>query len=130
MAPELTNTRAERVLAVRALSGRSPSSASARRRTGTFLVEGPQAVREAVRFAPERVRELFVSESAETRYPEIVLDSVTAGLRARTTSDEVARAMSPDAQGLVAVLEVTHVRLEDVLASTRPRLVAVLSRVR
>lgn len=130
MAPELTNTRAERVAAVRALSGRSPSSASARRRTGTFLVEGPQGVREAVRFAPERVRELFITETAAARYREIVDDALTAGVRLRTTSDEVSRAMSQDAQGVLAVLAVVPVRLEDVLAAGPPRLVAVLSRVR
>ncbi|MDQ2623966.1 MAG: RNA methyltransferase [Actinomycetota bacterium] len=130
MAPELTNPRAERVLAVRALSGRSPSSASTRRRTGTYLVEGPQAVREAVRFAPERVRELYFSESAAARYAEIVLDALERGLHARTTSDEVAKVMSPDAQGVLAVLETVPLRLPDVLASESPRLVAVLSRVR
>jgi len=130
MAPELTNTRAERVAAVRALSGRSPSSASARRRTGTYLVEGPQAVREAVRFAPEHVSELFVSEQAAARHAEIVLDALKAGLHARTTSEEVARAMSPDSQGVIAVLDAVPLRLADVLASATPRLVAVLSRVR
>jgi len=130
MAPELTNPRARRVMAVRALSGRSPSSASARRRTGTYLVEGPQAVREAVRFAPERVRELYLSESAAGRYTEIVLDSLKAGLQARTTSDEVAKVMSPDAQGVLAVLESVPLRLDDVLGSASARLVAVLSRVR
>ncbi len=130
MAPELTNPRAERVAAVRALSGRSPSSASARRRTGTFLVEGPQGVREAVRFAPERVRELFVSETAHARHPEIVEDALAAGLRVRTASDEVARVMSPDAQGVLAVRAIVPVRLEDALAASAPRLVALLARVR
>ena len=43
----LSNPRSDRVKAVRALSGRS-----VRERTGRFLVEGPQAVREAVRLAP------------------------------------------------------------------------------
>jgi rRNA methylases len=130
MAPELTNPRAERVASVRALSGRSPSSSSVRRRTGTFLVEGPQAVRELVRFAPARVRELYVAEQALSRYPEILADAERAGLRSRTTSEEVARAMSPDAQGVIAVATIVRLGLEEVLASLRPRLVAVLSRVR
>lgn len=43
-AEPLTHPRAERVRAVAALAGRP-----ARRRTGTFLVEGPQACREALR---------------------------------------------------------------------------------
>ena len=48
----LTNPRSDRVKAVRALSRRSVRS-----RTGEFLAEGPQAVREAVAFRPELVRE-------------------------------------------------------------------------
>ena len=43
-AEPMTHPRAERVRAVAVLAGRS-----ARRRTGTFLVEGPQACREALR---------------------------------------------------------------------------------
>ena len=43
-AEPMTHPRAERVRAVAALAGRS-----ARRRTDTFLVEGPQACREALR---------------------------------------------------------------------------------
>ena len=41
----LTNPRSDRVKAVRALSRRSVRS-----RTGRFLVEGPQSVREVVRW--------------------------------------------------------------------------------
>ena len=44
----MTNPRAERVRQVAALAGRP-----ARERSGRFLVEGPQAVREAVRVAGE-----------------------------------------------------------------------------
>lgn len=130
MAPELSNTRAERVAAVRALSGRSASSGTARRRTGTFLVEGPQGVREAVRFAAERVRELFMTEAAVSRYREIVDDALGSGVRLRTTSEEVSRVMSPDAQGVLAVLQISSTSLDEVLAAGQPRLVAILSRVR
>lgn len=130
MAPELSNPRAERVAAVRALSGRSASSGTARRRTGTFLVEGPQGVREAVRFAPERVRELFMTESAVSRYREIVDGALGSSVRLRTTSEEVSRVMSPDAQGVLAVLRIVPTSLDEVLAAGQPRLVAILSRVR
>ena len=68
--PELTNPRAERVKAVRALSGRSM-----RQRTGRFLVEGPQAVREVVRFAS--VHELYVTAGAADRYGEVISDAYT-----------------------------------------------------
>jgi len=71
--PALTNPRAERVKAVRALSGRS-----ARDRYGRFLVEGPQAVREAVRHAPDDVQDLYLSLASADRYPEIVGDAACA----------------------------------------------------
>ena len=66
-APELSNPRAERVSAVRALS-----SSSVRKRRGEMLVEGPQAVREALRFAPELGREFYFTPKAAERYPEIM----------------------------------------------------------
>jgi RNA methyltransferase, TrmH family len=123
-APQLTNPRAERVKAVRALSGRS-----VRLRSGRFLVEGPQSVREAVREAPERVRDLYVTPSAAERYAAIADDAAARGVRVHTATDEVLAAMSPDAQGLLAVAETHEPGLDAVLAG-RPRLVAVLARVR
>jgi len=121
-APELTNPRAERVKAVRALSGRS-----ARQRTGRFLAEGPQAVREAVRFAA--VRDVFVTAAAAERYGEIVAAARERGLHVHLAADDVVAAMSPDAQGVVAVVDQAAATLADVLA-TRPTLVAVFSNVR
>ena len=122
--PELTNIRAERVAAVRALSGRS-----ARSRAGAFLVEGPQGVREAVRFAAERVRELFVTLAAADRYSDVVDEARTNGVRVRTATPEVVATMSGDAQGILAVVRSAVVALDDVLASS-PRLVAVCVNVR
>src|SRR5690606_15322150 len=109
---------------VRALSGRS-----ARSRTGRFLVEGPQGVREAVLHAPRLVRDLYLTQAAADRYTEIVDAAHDAGITLRTGSDEVLDAMSPDAQGLVAVLDHPRASLEDV-AARDPRLVAVLLNVR
>jgi len=120
----MTNPRADRVKAVRALAGRS-----ARRRTGTFLVEGPQAVREAVAPGGPRVRDLYLTSDAAARYPEIVDAARGTGVHLRTGTSEVLDAMSPDAQGVVAVVDQTHGDLGDVLAA-RPRLVAVLAHVR
>ncbi|MCC2316214.1 TrmH family RNA methyltransferase [Cellulomonas xiejunii] len=120
----LTNPRADRVKAVRALAGRS-----VRRRSGTFLVEGPQAVREAVAPGGPRVHDVFVTPDAEVRYPEIVDAALVAGARVRTGTPEVLDAMSPDAQGVVAVVDLVQAVLAPVLAA-RPRLVAVLAHVR
>lgn len=121
-APELTNPRAERVKAVRSLSGRSM-----RARTGRFLVEGPQAVREVVRFAS--VHELYLTVAAADRYGEVVSDARERGIPVHLASDEVLTAMSPDAQGVVAVANVSSATLGDVLA-VRPTLVAILASVR
>ena len=122
--PELTNPRAERVASVRALSGRS-----ARTRTHRFVVEGPQGVREAVREAFGQIRDLYVTEAAATRYAEILQDASAHGVRMHLASSEVLEAMSPDAQGLLAVLDTGETTLRAVLASG-PRLVAVLAHVR
>jgi TrmH family RNA methyltransferase len=123
-APELTNPRAERVKAVRALSGRS-----VRQRHGWFLVEGPQAVREAVRYAAGQVKELYLTPDAAARYPEIAADALGAGLHLHMGTPEVLAAMSPDGQGLVAVLDAREVDLAAALAGP-PTLVAVLVEVR
>lgn len=122
--PELANPRAERVKAVRALAGRS-----VRQRTGRYLVEGPQSVREAIRFAAGQVREVYLTPAAAERYAEIVVDAQGAGLLVRLGTAEVLAAMSADAQGVVAVLERRLASLDEVLAAG-PRLVAVLANVR
>ncbi len=122
--PELANPRAERVKAVRALAGRS-----VRQRTGRYLVEGPQSVREAIRFAAGQVREVYLTPAAAERYAEIVVDAQGAGLPVRLGTAEVLAAMSADAQGVVAVLERRLASLDEVLAAG-PRLVAVLANVR
>ena len=51
---------------MRALSGRS-----VRQRAGRFVVEGPQAVREAV-LAGADVHDVYVTAESAQRYPEIV----------------------------------------------------------
>jgi len=123
----LSNAKAERIKQVRALSGRS-----ARSKTGRFLVEGPQAVREAVRFAPERIRDLYLTEDTAARFSEIVADAQSADLYIHVGTAAVLDAMSPDGQGVVAVMDNSGVSLDEVLdgSGTKPRLIAVLSNVR
>ena len=139
----LSNPRSDRVKAVARLSGRS-----ARLRMGRFVVEGPQAVREAVAHTvdgrsgvlgrgasfPGVVRELYVGHEAAQRYPEILASAATAGVHARPVTDEVLAVMLADGgtlspQGLVAVCDLVPVELAPVLRS-RPVLVSVLSQVR
>ena len=84
----LTNPRSDRVKSVRGLSRRSVRS-----RTGQFRAEGPQAVREAVRCAPDDVRDIYVTPEAADRHADVVaageerLDEVRAD-EARPTGDE------------------------------------------
>jgi TrmH family RNA methyltransferase len=138
--PPLTNPHADRVKAVRALATRA-----GRRRAGRYLVEGPQAVREVVRAAPHLVRDVYLTAESADRYAEIVADAQDAGLHVHLGEPEVLDAMSPDAQGVLAVADAPGGpaapagqplvgplgagALGAVLA-TRPTLVALLARVR
>lgn len=122
--PEImTNPRADRVRAVRALAGRS-----ARARHGQFLVEGPQGVREAVRLAAGQVRDVYLTVEASQRYPEVLDDAEAAGLHVHLAAPDVLSEMSPDAQGVLAVLRQRPVELAEVLAGAQ--LVACLEQVR
>lgn len=127
--PEVTlaNPRADRVKQVRALSGRP-----ARSRHGQFLVEGPQGVREAVRHAPGRVRDVYLTPATAERYGEIRTAAQDAGLYVHVATREVLEAMSPDAQGVLAVVRAHPYALDDALRApaAHPLLVAVLANVR
>ncbi len=122
----LTNARAERVAAVRALARRS-----IRERTGRFLVEGPQAVREAVTHRPDDLVELYATQAAAERHVEIIRAAHAAGVVVHEASEAVLSAMA-DAQapqGVLAVCRIVPVSLAEVLARD-PRLLVVLAQVR
>lgn len=129
--PVLSNPRSERIRAARRLAGRS-----ARVRAGAFLVEGPQAVREAVaghtgRGRPGAVRDLFATSDGVTRHPRILEQASDKGIVVRHCTDEVlaelAETRTP--QGLVAVCDLVGVPLQAALRHP-PRLVAMLASVR
>ncbi|MFW5470023.1 TrmH family RNA methyltransferase [Knoellia sp. CPCC 206435] len=122
----LTNIRSDRVRSVRSLSRRS-----VRERTGRFVVDGPQGVREAIRYAAERVDDLYVTSVALERHDVIVQSALEAGVRVHETDDAVLEAMSDteSPQGLLAVVETRTSTLDEVLASS-PRLVVLLTSVR
>ncbi len=124
----LTNPRADRVKAVRALSRRS-----ARQRAGEFVAEGPQAVREAVAFRPDLVRDVYVTADAAGRHDDLVAAALAADLRVHEVTDEVLAAMvdTESPQGVVAVCRVLDVPLPELLAGLPPdALVCVLTNVR
>jgi TrmH family RNA methyltransferase len=122
----LTNPRSDRVKAVRALSRRS-----VRQRSGQFLAEGPQAVREAVRHRAGDVRDVYVTAAAATRHTDIISAAGAAGLHVHEVSEQVLAAMGDTQapQGIAAVCRVVTASLDDVLAS-RPRLLVLMSNVR
>lgn len=147
-AEPMTHARAERVRAVAALAGRP-----ARRRTGTFLVEGPQACREALRAhlgegprAAARwwprgrvLTQVYVSAGLAERDPALaaLVERVAAGepgggerVLVREASDEVLTAMADavTGQGIVAVARIPEQPpLADALEGAA--LAAVLCRV-
>lgn len=122
----IDNPRSPRVRAVAKLAKRS-----ARAETGLFLVEGPQAVAEALAFHFEALVELYITRSAFDRYTDIVQAAVDAGLDVETVSDHVLEAMADTVtpQGVVATCR-TFAHTAASLMSSAPPLVAVLEEVR
>ena len=110
---------------------RGLSRRSVRRRTGRILVEGPQGVREAVRFAPERIRDLYVTADSAERYAEFVEPAREQGVFVHEASEEVLAAMcdADSPQGTAAVVDWSPAELSDVL-DDEPRLLVLLTHVR
>ena len=71
----IDNPRSPRVRAVAKLAKRH-----ARAETGVFLVEGPQAVEEALAFRPELLVDIFITRSARDRYSGLVQTAGERGL--------------------------------------------------
>ncbi|HEX4101294.1 MAG TPA: RNA methyltransferase [Pseudonocardiaceae bacterium] len=118
--PEAPYTeRTPRVVAARGLLRRRD-----RERAGRFLVEGSQAVREALRYGS--VLELFLTERAATRHPEL---RAAPGTRVSLITERAAAGLSETAtpQGIVAVCATLGQPAADALHGTR--LVAVLAAV-
>ncbi len=101
----LDNPHAERVRRVAALAGRS-----ARSRADQILVEGPQAVRELVVHRGGDIVDVYLTEAAAHRYPEIEQSARQATRWLHLVSEDVAHAMSGEAQGVVAVARFSAIR--------------------
>lgn len=102
--------RTPRVAAARKLLRRA-----GRDRAGRFLVEGAQAVREAL--AHGRVHELFVTGSAADRHPELVEAARDRGAHVLPVTEKAAAGLSETVtpQGLVAVCDLLDVPLATAL---------------
>lgn len=101
-----------------------------RERGRSFLAEGPQAVREALR-TPGVVTELFVTGQGRERHHDLAAQAADRGVPVHEVGGEVmaelAQTITP--QGLLAVCQFIDVPLA-VLTGAQPRLVAVLASVR
>jgi len=122
----LDNPRSPRVRAVAKLAKRP-----ARAETGLFLLEGPQAVEEALGFRPELLVDLFATPTALERYPEIARAAADAGIEVEFVTEQVLDAMADTVtpQGFVAVARQFPTSIRDILTGS-PKLVAVLEEVR
>ncbi len=111
MSDLLENPRAGRVKAVAALAKKD-----VRAETGLFLLEGPQAVREALEYGPELLRELYVTPTAAARYG---LDDapVDTWFVTEQVLDAMADTVTP--QGVVAVCQQFPTSVKDVFPDRR-----------
>lgn len=122
----LENPRSPRVRAVAKLAKKS-----ARTDSGLFLLEGPQAVSEALRFRAELVVELFATPTALERYSEVAQTATDVGIDVEFVTEEVLESMADTVtpQGFVAVCRQFPTAVKDMFA-TQPRLIAILEEVR
>ncbi|SDJ24742.1 RNA methyltransferase, TrmH family [Frankineae bacterium MT45] len=110
----------------RLVAARRLTSRRARREAGRFLVEGAQAVTEALH-QPQLVSEVFATGAALERHANLLQRAQEDGVRVDAVSDRAAASLSETVtpQGLVAVASRIDVGLEAVLAQA-PRLLAVV----
>ncbi|KQO95354.1 TrmH family RNA methyltransferase [Leifsonia sp. Leaf264] len=122
----LENPRSPRVRAVAKLAKKP-----ARVDSGYFLLEGPQAVSEALTFKPHLVIDLFATPTALERYPELAQLAADADIEVEYVTEQVLEAMSDTVtpQGFVAVCQQFPTSVKDIFAAG-PRLIAILEEVR
>lgn len=122
MTEVLTNVRASAVTRARRLL-----QAKHRIEDGAFLAEGPQACREAARYAT--VREVFVTPAAASRYDDIVAHLEQAGTRMHLCDEAVVAALSTAVapQGMVAVVEAPRHSVDSALRADSTLVVALAS---
>jgi len=120
-----TSTRSARVSAIKSLSKRS-----ARRESGTFLAEGPQAVREALIWGKARgeILSLYATEDALARHDFLAASTIPITIVEDAVLKAMADTITP--QGVIAVCKLPVEDLASVFAGNAPRLIALLANVR
>jgi TrmH family RNA methyltransferase len=95
-----------------------------------FLVEGPQAVREALTHAAGDVVDVFMTPEAFAKNADIVALAGSASIEIEQVSEQVLEQMADTTtpQGVIAVVQMASVTLEQVIGA-KPNLLVVLDRV-
>lgn len=103
----------------------------ARSETGLFLLEGPQAVAEALQYRPELLVELFITPTALERHPNLGTAAREVDLEVEFVTEAVLEAMADTVtpQGVVAVCKQFPTSLKEILGG-EPTLIAILEEVR
>lgn len=122
----IESVRNQRVRDVRKLAQKSE-----RTQRGLFVLEGPQAVREALMYRPDLVEELFVTPTAFERHRDIAELADGSDIEPVFATEEVVDAMSDTRtpQGVVAVARQFLAAIKR-LFDDSPKLVAILEEVR
>jgi len=104
---------------------------AARLETGHFLLEGPQAVSEALTYRPELVLELFATPTALERHSELDDAARQAEVEVEFVTETVLEQMADTVtpQGFVAVCRQFPTSVKDIFAGS-PRLIVILEEVR
>ncbi len=127
----IDNPRSPQVRAVTKLHKRE-----ARSSTGLFLLEGPQAVAEALTYRAELVVELYGTPTALERYPDISAAAIGAGVDVEFVTEQVLDAMADTVtpQGIVAVCHQFPTSVKEIFrmdsTGNGPKIVAILEEVR
>ena len=121
---EVTSRRSAAVAAVRRLHTKA-----GRRQCLTFLVEGPQALREALTHRAD-IQQVYVTADAVTRWDEVMQAARDASTPITLVSENVMAAMAEtkSPQGLVAVCGMRATSLEEVMAN-QPQVLVALDQV-
>ena len=121
----IDNPRSPRVRAVAKLAKKSR-----RQDAGVFLVEGPQAVREALSHAAGDVVDVFMTPHAFSKNADIVSLATTAGIEVEEVTEQVLEQMADTTtpQGVIAVSTMTTRPMESVVTASS-KLLVVLDRV-
>lgn len=122
----LENPRSPRVRAVAKLSKRS-----ARAETGLFLLEGPQAVREALQYRADAIVELFATPAGWDKHPDLRQAAAEHDVDVQYVTEDVLHSMADTVtpQGVIAVAQQTPTSVKEIFAAS-PRLIAICEEVR